>query len=117
MPKYPQSWNVYAFGVVLFEIISGRAAISGLLSNESSQPRSREGRTLTSLFEPIFKDPDGKTKLRKYVDPAMNDGYPIDAVWKMALLAQQCTQQDPDLRPDIRLAVVQLMKLASTTQE
>ena len=34
-------------------------------------------------FEPIFKDPDGKTKLRKYVDPAMNDDYPIDAVWKV----------------------------------
>ena len=35
----------------------------------------------------------------------------------MATLAGRCTQAAPDLRPSIRVAVVQLMTLASSTQE
>jgi len=34
-------------------------------------------------FEPTLKDPDGKTLLPKYVDPALDDDYPLDAVWKV----------------------------------
>jgi len=34
-------------------------------------------------FEPMLKDPDGKTLLPKYVDPALDDDYPLDAVWKV----------------------------------
>ena len=44
--------DVYAFGVVLFEIISGRVAIAA----ESSSPENRtprEGRTLCSLVGPL----------------------------------------------------------------
>lgn len=35
----------------------------------------------------------------------------------MAQLAGACTQEDPDLRPTMRKAVVALMTLSSSTQE
>lgn len=42
--------DVFAFGVVLYEIISGRVAISGAIPSSGDSPTSsREGRTLTSL--------------------------------------------------------------------
>lgn len=44
--------DVYAFGVVLFEIISGRVAISSALPSENDQQspaQNRESRTLTSF--------------------------------------------------------------------
>ncbi|KAG0623925.1 hypothetical protein M758_3G211600 [Ceratodon purpureus] len=109
--------DVFAFGVVLFEIISGRVALPGLVSHSESLPRSREGRTLTSLFESTLNDPNGKIMLHRHIDPALKDDYPIDAVWKMAQLARRCTQESPELRPSMRYAVVQLMTLASATQE
>lgn len=34
-------------------------------------------------FELVLNDPDGKALFPKYVDPALNDDYPIDAVWKV----------------------------------
>lgn len=112
--------DVYAFGVVLFEIISGRVAISSALPSENDQQspaQNRESRTLTSFFEPVLNDPDGKTLLPKCIDPALNGEYSLDAVWKMAQLARRCTHQSPDMRPTMRFAVVQLMTLASVTQE
>lgn len=112
--------DVYAFGIVLYEIISGRTAISIAQPSENSQSSSiqnREGRTLQSLFEPIVSDPNGITLLPKYIDPALNDEYPIDAVWKMAQLAKWCTQFEANTRPTMRSVVVKLMTLTSSTQE
>lgn len=34
-------------------------------------------------FEPILNDPDGKALLPKYIDPALDNDYPIDAIWKV----------------------------------
>jgi hypothetical protein len=49
--------DVFAFGVVLFEIISGRVALPGLASRSESLPRSREGRTITSLVCKNYESP------------------------------------------------------------
>lgn len=49
--------DVFAFGVVLFEIMSGRVAISGATPTnfgDSSPVTSREGRTLTALVSNFF---------------------------------------------------------------
>lgn len=34
-------------------------------------------------FDPILNDPDGRTQLPKYIDPALTNDYPLDAVWKV----------------------------------
>ena len=104
-------------------------------------------------FESTLNDPNGKAMLYKFIDPALKDDYPIEAVWKvlrrvywfalilnwlgesyfwisldlmilwvmlslqMAQLARRCTQEYPDSRPSMRNAVVQLMTLATMTQE
>jgi serine/threonine protein kinase len=107
--------DVFSFGVVLYEMISGRVAIfQGDLSTSSPQSGSSQGRTLTSLFEQVVRDPNGKEKLPGLLDPALKDDYPLDAVWKVAQLAEHCTRANAKNRPTMRFVVVQLMTLADT---
>lgn len=111
--------DVYSFGVVLFEIISAKDAIVHNLDGSSALPGSKAGsHGLVTLFEEVLSDTvNGKEKLRSLVDPALGDDYPLESVWKMATLAGACTREEPLLRPNMRVVVVALMTLSSSTQE
>lgn len=102
--------DVYAFGVVLFELISAKEAVvkDGSVSESTG---------LVALFEGALNQPDPKEFLRKLVDPRLGENYPIDSVHKLALLAKACTQENPQLRPSMRSIVVALMTLSSTTED
>ncbi|PWZ55282.1 LysM domain receptor-like kinase 3 [Zea mays] len=86
--------DVYAFGVVLYELISAKDAI----------------------FEEALNTPDPKEGLQRLIDPALGEDYPIDSILKMTVLARACTQEDPKARPTMRSIVVALMTLSSTSE-
>ncbi|KAI3928326.1 hypothetical protein MKW98_023927 [Papaver atlanticum] len=116
-PEYAQ-WgditpkvDVYAFGVVLYELISAKEAV--VRSNGSSV----ESRGLVSMFEEVLNQPESNEDLRKLVDPRLGDNYPFDSVRKLAQLAKACTQENPQLRPSMRSIVVALMTLSSSTED
>ncbi|KAK4743628.1 hypothetical protein SAY87_009940 [Trapa incisa] len=103
--------DVYAFGVVLYELISAKEA----LIKESGPVSDTKG--LVSLFEEIHNQTDPNKDICKLVDPRLGDGYPLDSVRKMAQLARVCTQENPELRPTMRSIVVALMTLSSTSED
>ncbi|XP_010244131.1 PREDICTED: lysM domain receptor-like kinase 3 [Nelumbo nucifera] len=103
--------DVYAFGVVLYELISAKEAI---VKPDGS---SAEPRTLVAMFEDVLTQPAPKEDLRKLVDPRLGDDYPLDSVHKMAQLARACTQGDPKLRPRMKSVVVVLMTLSSSSED
>ncbi|XP_019425563.1 PREDICTED: lysM domain receptor-like kinase 3 [Lupinus angustifolius] len=103
--------DVYAFGVVLYELISAKEAI--IQANESIA----DSKGLVALFEGVLNQPDSTEDLCKVVDPRLGDNYPIDSVRKLAQLAKACTQDNPQLRPSMRSIVVALMTLSSTTDD
>ncbi|XP_020551787.1 chitin elicitor receptor kinase 1-like isoform X2 [Sesamum indicum] len=103
--------DVYAFGVVLFELISAKEAI--VKTNEVTT----ESKGLVALFEDAFNEPDQTESLRKLVDPGLGDDYPFDSVSKVAHLAKACTHENPQLRPSMRSIVVALMTLSSSTED
>lgn len=103
--------DVYAFGVVLFELISAKEAI--VRTNEVVA----ESRGLVALFEEAFNDPDQTQALQKLVDPRLGDDYSMDSVSKVAHLAKACTHENPQLRPSMRSIVVALMTLSSSTED
>nr|BAK00795.1 predicted protein [Hordeum vulgare subsp. vulgare] len=102
--------DVYAFGVVLYELISAKDAI--VRSAESTS----DSKGLVYLFEEALSAPDPKEGIRRLMDPKLGDDYPIDAILKMTHLANACTQEDPKLRPTMRSVVVALMTLSSTSE-
>ncbi|MCL7038262.1 hypothetical protein MKW94_006919 [Papaver nudicaule] len=103
--------DVYAFGVVLYELISAKAAV--VRSNGSSV----ELRGLVSMFDEVLNQTDPNEDLCKLVDPRLGDDYPCDSVRKLAQLARACTQENPQLRPSMRSIVVALMMLSSSTED
>ncbi|XP_072999878.1 chitin elicitor receptor kinase 1 [Typha latifolia] len=103
--------DVYAFGVVLYELISAKEAIVKM--DESTG----ETKGLVALFEDALNEPDPKEDLQKLIDPRLGDDYPLDSVLKMAILAKGCTSENPQLRPSMRSIVVALMTLSSSTED
>ncbi|KAL5101655.1 hypothetical protein RYX36_005982 [Vicia faba] len=103
--------DVYAFGVVLYELISAKNAV--LKTCESAV----ESKGLVALFEEALNQIDPLEGLRKLVDPRLKENYPIDSVLKMAELGRACTRDNPLLRPSMRSLVVALMTLSSHTDD
>lgn len=103
--------DVYAFGVVLYELISAKEAI--VKPNGSVT----ESKGLVALFEEVLNEPDPDEHLPKLVDPRLGDDYPLDSVRKMAQLAKACTHENPLIRPSMRSIVVALMTLSSSTED
>ncbi|XLT00369.1 hypothetical protein HN51_049720 [Arachis hypogaea] len=99
--------DVFAFGVVLYELISAKeAVING----------GAEIKGLVALFHEVFDQPEPKEGLKELVDPRLGDNYSIGSVFKMAQLANACTEADPKRRPKMRSVVVALMTLSSSTE-
>ncbi|KAM7495229.1 hypothetical protein LguiB_029838 [Lonicera macranthoides] len=103
--------DVYAFGVVIYELISAKEAI--VKENGSVS----ESKGLVALFDEVLGKPDPKEDLGKLVDPRLGENYPLDSVRKMAQLAKACTHEKPELRPSMRSIVVALMTLSSSTED
>uniref|UniRef100_A0A0A9CQ09 Protein kinase domain-containing protein n=1 Tax=Arundo donax TaxID=35708 RepID=A0A0A9CQ09_ARUDO len=102
--------DVFAFGIVLYELLSGKEAI--VRSTEFMEAKS-----LVYLFEEALKLPDPKEALQGLIDPSLGGNYPIDSVLKIANLAKTCTHREPRMRPTMRSVVVALMALSSEDQD
>ncbi|XP_020982945.1 lysM domain receptor-like kinase 3 [Arachis duranensis] len=102
--------DVYAFGVVLYELISAKNAV---LKTGETVAESSKG--LVTLFEEALDKSDPSKAIRKLVDPRLGENYSIDSVLKVAELGRACTRDNPLLRPSMRSVVVALMTLLASS--
>ena len=93
--------DLYSFGVILMELITGRRAI------DESQPE--ESLHLVSWFRRMHMNKD---TFRKVIDPAMDlDEETLASISTVAELAGHCTAREPYQRPEMGHAVNVLSSL------
>ncbi|XP_021766733.1 probable serine/threonine-protein kinase PBL1 [Chenopodium quinoa] len=92
--------NVYSFGIVLLEVLTGR-------KNMDSR-RSKEERNLVKWSWPFLAD---ECRLSLIMDPQLKGRFPIKAAKTVADIAQKCLQKDPSERPTMRKVVENLKSI------
>ncbi|XP_022638082.1 receptor-like serine/threonine-protein kinase ALE2 isoform X2 [Vigna radiata var. radiata] len=91
--------DVYSYGVVLLELITGRKPV------DMSQPQGEEN--LVTWARPLLRYREG---LEKLVDPFLAGKYDFDEMAKMAAIASMCVHPEVTQRPFMG-EVVQALKL------
>ncbi|PQQ03445.1 receptor-like kinase TMK4 [Prunus yedoensis var. nudiflora] len=87
--------DVYAFGVVLMELMSGRKALDDTMPDERSH--------LVSWFRRVLVN---KENIPKAIDQTLDpDEETMESIYKVAELAGHCTAREPYQRPDMGHAV------------
>lgn len=91
--------DVYSYGVVLLELLSGRKPV------DMSQPPGQEN--LVTWARPLLTNREGIGQL---IDPSLAGAYNFDDVAKVAAIASMCVNPEVTLRPFMG-EVVQALKL------
>jgi serine/threonine protein kinase len=106
MPKI----DVFAFGVVLIELLTGKKAVT-----------TKENGEVVILWKDFWKifDIEGnrEERLRKWMDPKLEDFYPIEHALSLASLAVNCTADKSLSRPSIAEIVLCLSLLNQPSSE
>ncbi|KAL9359122.1 hypothetical protein Peur_047245 [Populus x canadensis] len=102
--KVNKKIDVYAFGVVLLELLSGKKPISNDL------PKGQE--SLVMWAKPILNS----GKVSQLLDSSLGDSYNLDQMERMVLAATLCVKRAPRARPQMSLVVKLLQGDAEATK-
>lgn len=84
--------DVYAFGVLLLELITGQKALDHL------------GKSLVLWAKPLLND----NVIKDLVDPSLGDDYNADEMDCVIMTASLCIEQSPILRPRMNQVAILL---------
>ncbi|KAJ1285773.1 hypothetical protein BS78_03G302600 [Paspalum vaginatum] len=99
--KLTKMSDIYSFGVVLLELITGRRAID--------VARPSEEQVLVQWAWPLLRD---KKRFVKLTDPLLGKRYPVKGLYQALAVASMCLQEDAASRPGISDVVAALSFLA-----
>jgi hypothetical protein len=100
------SIDIFAYGVILLEILSGQTPISG------SSDRGEGSVWLSDKIKTtLISENNVNELLREWIDSALGDNYSFDAALKVANIARACVEEDCSLRPNAREIVEKISRL------
>ncbi|KAG6762010.1 hypothetical protein NC652_022605 [Populus alba x Populus x berolinensis] len=90
-----QKSDVYAFGVVLLELLSGKEPY------KYKYDKSRGDYMRESVIETARAAIGDRGGLRRWIDRRLKDSFPVEVAEKMTRVGLDCVEVDPDKRPDM----------------
>ncbi|CAJ1976740.1 unnamed protein product [Sphenostylis stenocarpa] len=102
--------DVYAFGVVVLELLSGEEAVKFEFNDDGSYLR-------TSVVDTARVAAGEYGGVRKWVDKRLRDSFPVNVAERMIRLGLDCVGSDPDERPDMDRVSIEVSKLYLESKE
>ncbi|KAK2998569.1 hypothetical protein RJ639_023307 [Escallonia herrerae] len=102
--------DVFAFGVILLELLSGKKAMETRENGETVMV----WKELRGILEVEEKREE---KIGRWMDPNLEGFYPIDGALSLAALARACTSEKPSVRPGMAEIVFNLSVLNQSSSE
>ncbi|KAM5555977.1 lysM domain receptor-like kinase 3 [Rosa sericea] len=90
-----QKCDVYAFGVVMLELVSGEEPLKYKMEVEDG------GYKRVSVIEMAREAVKSVGGVRRWVDRRLKDSFPMEVAEKMVQVALECVEDDPERRPDM----------------
>lgn len=100
--------DVFAFGVVLLELISGKKSV---------EARNGDIKMTWKEIRRILDGEDKEEGLRRWMDPKLKDFYDFDSAMSIANLAKACTAEKSSDRPKMADIVFSLCVLSQASSE
>ncbi|XP_078444051.1 protein kinase superfamily protein [Wolffia australiana] len=98
--------DVFAFGVVLIELVSGKSA---------AEAEEKKEERLTVTVRKVVEGEDTREKVTRFVDPGLGGEFPFELVFAMAQLAARCVADDYNSRPSSGELLVALTAILSSS--
>ncbi|KAJ8424054.1 hypothetical protein Cgig2_000567 [Carnegiea gigantea] len=101
--------DVYAFGMVLLELLSGEDPVKYRFNKERKEYVRIS--VADAAREAVDDGAGREGTMRKWVDRRLKDSFPVEVAAKITRLALDCIHVDPDQRPDMRRVAGKISKL------
>ncbi|KZV47215.1 lysM domain receptor-like kinase 3 [Dorcoceras hygrometricum] len=102
-----QKSDVYAFGVVILELLTGEEPVKYKLRNGSYSKIS----VIDTATEVVEGGEGVEGRLRRWVDRRLRDSFPVAVAERLTRVALECVQEDPDKRPEMKWVAGKISKL------
>ncbi|XP_010509863.1 PREDICTED: protein LYK5-like [Camelina sativa] len=108
--------DVFAFGVVVLELLSGREAVTiHKKKKEGEEGEEEEVEMLCKKINDVLGGENVREKLKEFMDPSLGNEYPLELAYTMAQLAKSCVATDLNSRPLVSEVLTTLSMIVSSS--
>ncbi|GAA0140664.1 hypothetical protein LIER_01970 [Lithospermum erythrorhizon] len=100
--------DVFAFGVVLAELITGQRALI-------RDSRENKMKSLITIIYQLFENDEPEIAMPSIVDTNLQGNYPMEDVYKMAEIAYWCLSEKAVDRPEMREVVMAVTQIQTSS--